>query len=60
MVTSSRPYTIEILEHQACLNQKASPHLNCKVNLSYLTDHMEFYQLLTYKDDDDLLKKLNE
>jgi len=37
-----------------------TPQLNGKVERSHLTDHQEFYQLLTYKDDVDLTKKLNE
>jgi transposase InsO family protein len=36
-----------------------TPQLNGKVERSHLTDHQEFYQLLTYKDDVDLTKKLN-
>jgi transposase InsO family protein len=35
-----------------------TPRLNGKVERSHLTDHQEFYQLLTYTDDVDLLKKL--
>ena len=35
-----------------------SPHLNGKVERSHLTDHEEFYQLLSYKGDVDLEKKL--
>ena len=35
-----------------------SPRLNCKVERSHRTDAQEFYQLLTYKDDVDLEKKL--
>lgn len=38
----------------------ASPHLNGKVERSHLTDKREFYQLLTYKGDVDLKKKLAE
>lgn len=37
-----------------------TPQLNGKVERSHLTDHREFYQLLTYKDDVDLIKKLSE
>jgi transposase InsO family protein len=37
-----------------------SPHLNGKVERSHGTDEMEFYQLLSYKDDVDLEKKLRE
>ena len=36
------------------------PQLNGKVERSHLTDKKEFYQLLTYTDDVDLNKKLNE
>jgi len=35
-----------------------SPQLNGKVELSHRTDHHEFYQLLTYKNDVDLNEKL--
>lgn len=38
----------------------ASPHLNGKVERSHLTDKMEFYQLIEYKDDIDIAKKLSE
>lgn len=31
-----------------------------KVERSHLTDHQEFYQFLTYKDDVDLLEKLSQ
>jgi transposase InsO family protein len=37
-----------------------TPQLNGKVERSHLTDHQEFYQLLTYKDDVDLLEKLSQ
>ncbi len=37
-----------------------SPNLNGKVERSHLTDQQEFYQLLTYKDDVDLEKKMEE
>lgn len=37
-----------------------SPQLNGKVERSHRTDKDEFYQLLTYTDDVDLNKKLNE
>ena len=37
-----------------------SPNLNGKVERSHLTDEQEFYQLLTYKDDVDLEKKIGE
>jgi transposase InsO family protein len=37
-----------------------TPQLNGKVERSHLTDHQEFYQLLTYKDDVDLTEKLNQ
>lgn len=40
--------------------KKASPHLNGKVERSHLTDQTEFYQLLEYKDDIDIEKKLKE
>ena len=40
--------------------KKASPHLNGKVERSHLTDQNEFYQLLEYKDDIDIEKKLKE
>lgn len=40
--------------------RKASPHLNGKVERSHLTDQREFYQLLEYKDDIDISKKLEE
>ena len=36
------------------------PNLNGKVERSHLTDEQEFYQLITYKDDVDLSKKLEE
>ena len=38
----------------------ASPNLNGKVERSHLTDQQEFYQLIEYKDDVDLEKKLSE
>ncbi len=37
-----------------------SPNLNGKVERSHSTDEQEFYQLLTYTDDVDLIKKLAE
>ena len=37
-----------------------TPQLNGKVERSHLTDHQEFYQLLTYKDDVDLTEKLSQ
>jgi transposase InsO family protein len=37
-----------------------SPQLNGKVERSHRTDQEEFYQLLTYKDDVDLNRKLQE
>ena len=37
-----------------------SPHLNGKVERSHGTDQREFYQLLTYKSDVDLNKRLDE
>jgi len=37
-----------------------SPNLNGKVERSHSTDEQEFYQLLTYKDDVDLIKKMEE
>ena len=37
-----------------------SPHLNGKVERSHRTDKDEFYQLLSYKGDVDLEKKLRE
>jgi transposase InsO family protein/transposase-like protein len=37
-----------------------TPQLNGKVERSHLTDHHEFYQLLTYKDDVDLTEKLRQ
>lgn len=40
--------------------KKASPHLNGKVERSHLTDKQEFYQLVEYVDDIDILKKLEE
>lgn len=40
--------------------RKASPHLNGKVERSHLTDQQEFYQLIEYKDDIDIEKKLSE
>ena len=40
--------------------KKASPHLNGKVERSHLTDHNEFYQLVEYIDDIDILAKLQE
>lgn len=40
--------------------KKASPHLNGKVEQPHLTDQTEFYQLLEYKDDIDVEKKLKE
>jgi transposase InsO family protein len=36
----------------------SSPQLNGKVQRSHRTDEQEFYQLLTYKDDVDLIAKL--
>jgi len=36
----------------------ASPHLSGQVELSHLTDKLEFYQLLDYTDDVDLRAKL--
>ena len=36
----------------------ASPRLNGKVERSHLTDQREFYQMLDYKGDVDLRKKL--
>lgn len=38
----------------------ASPHLNGKVERSHLTDHQEFYQLLSYSDDRNLRRQLSE
>jgi len=38
----------------------ATPRLKGKVECSHLTDQRDFYQLLTYKDDVDLAKKLKE
>ena len=35
-----------------------TPQLNGKVERSHRTDKDEFYQLLTYRDDVDLVKKL--
>lgn len=40
--------------------KKASPHLNGKVERSHLTDQQEFYQLIEYKDDIDIEKKLQQ
>jgi transposase InsO family protein len=40
--------------------KKASPHLNGKVERSHLTDQQEFYQLLEYKGDIDIGKKLRQ
>ena len=40
--------------------KKASPHLNGKVERSHLTDQQEFYQLLEYKGDIDISKKLRQ
>lgn len=40
--------------------KKASPHLNGKVERSHLTDQQEFYQLVEYVDDVDILKRLEE
>lgn len=40
--------------------KKASPHLNGKVERSHLTDQQEFYQLIEYTDDIDIMKKLQE
>jgi transposase InsO family protein len=37
-----------------------TPQLNGKLERSHLTDHQEFYQLLSYKDDVDLLEKLSQ
>lgn len=37
-----------------------SPNLNGKVERSHLTDQQEFHQLLSYKDDVDLEKKMEE
>jgi hypothetical protein len=42
----------------ARLHQTEPPRLNGKVERSRLTDHQEFYQLLTYTDDADLNQKL--
>jgi transposase InsO family protein len=36
------------------------PNLNGKVERSHLTDHIEFYQLLSYTGDVDLNEKLKE
>ncbi len=38
----------------------ASPQLNGKVERSHRTDDQEFYQLLSYTDDTDLVQKLSE
>jgi transposase InsO family protein len=38
----------------------ASLHLNGKVERSHLTDHQEFYQLLSYSDDKNLRQQLAE
>jgi transposase InsO family protein len=38
----------------------ACPRLNGKVERSHLTDQREFYQLLNYKGDVDLLEKLQQ
>jgi transposase InsO family protein len=40
--------------------KKASPHLNGKVERSHRTDEREFYQIVKYRDDVDLKKKLAE
>ncbi len=40
--------------------RKASPHLNGKVERSHLTDEQEFYQLIEYIDDIDIVKKLEQ
>lgn len=37
-----------------------TPQLNSKVERSHLTDKSEFYKLITYKDDVDLIEKLNQ
>ncbi len=37
-----------------------TPQHNGKVERSHLTDKMEFYQLLEYKDDVDLHKKMSD
>ena len=41
-------------------NKPRSPQLNGKVERSHRSDKEEFYQLLTYTDDVDLNKKLEE
>jgi transposase InsO family protein len=40
--------------------RKGSPHLNGKVERSHLTDQREFYQLVDYTDDIDIMKKLKQ
>ena len=50
----------EIKRNMACLSQTQMPRLNGKVERSHRTDDLEFYQLLSYVDDVDLNKKLEE
>ncbi len=49
---------VEDLGMQHRFIKAGTPQLNGKVERSYRTDQDEFYQLLTYKDDVDLQKKL--
>ena len=41
-------------------NKPATPLLNSKVQRSHLTDKLEFYQLIDYRGDVDLAKKLRD
>jgi transposase InsO family protein len=43
-----------------CYIRPATPRLNGKVERSHLTDKLEFYQLIDYKGDVDLVKKLRD
>ena len=51
---------IDDLGMQHAYIKPATPRLNGKVERSHLTDQREFYQCLEYKDDVDLLEKLNQ
>ena len=42
------------------ISEKARTQLNGKVERSHRSDQQEFYQLLSYKGDVDLVAKLNE
>jgi transposase InsO family protein len=51
---------VEDLGMRHIYNRPRSPTLNGKVERSHATDDVEFYQLLTYTGDVDLLKKLSQ